>query len=161
MIKKIISIVMLAVMLCLCATGCGCSAGNSTNIVTVIDTDVDTNEVAAKSSEELMRKLETAINEQDIEAYNQLTTEKMRASTSDINVYFGMIKAFTLKTVAFESNQQEGASYEIPVHYYVNFSKDYPGTQYKTGINNMTDGFTIVKVNGVYKLDAITRYGTN
>ncbi len=152
MTKKIISIILMAVMLCVGVTSCGCSAEP-----TVIDSD----EVAARSSQELMEKLSAAINNQDINSYNQLTTDKMRASDSDINRYFGMITEFILKTVAFESNEQNGASYEIPVHYYVTFSKDYPGKQYKTGINNMTDGFTIVKVGDVYKLDAITRYGTN
>ena len=148
MTKKIISFVLLAVILCLCS----CSAGEQTVI--------DSYEVAAKSSEELMEKIEAAINNQDLNSFNQLTTDTLRASNSDVVRYFDKIKSFKVNTVAFESNEQNGASYEIPIHYYISFGKDYTGSQYKTGLNNMTDGFTIVKIGDNYKLDAITRYGS-
>ncbi len=149
--KKIISVLVVFVMLCLSLAGCGCEA--STPPVTV-----DSDAVAEEKINELMNKFSDALNNQDKEAYNSLTTDNMRASDNDINTHFDQVTEFILKTVAFDSKNQKNAKYNILVHYYVTFSRDYTGKQYKVGISNMSNTFTFVKEGDVYKIDSINYY---
>lgn len=151
MTKKIISAAMVLVMLCLCLAGCGCESKPQAN--------ADTDEVAKQKVEELMENFKNALNNNDADAYKNLTTETMRSSDNDINNYYDQIEEFILWEIAFNSKKQNGTTYEIPIHYYITFSKDYKGSQYKTGISNMTDIFIIVKDGDSYKLDNIRRLG--
>lgn len=150
MTRKLISAAMAVIMICICFAGCGCDQS--------VPTTIDSKEVASKSVDELLDGFATALKNQDKAAYDKLTTDKMKASNNDINKYFNDITDFILEEVAFDSGTQNGTTYEMLVHYYITFSKDYTGSWYKTGINNMTDRFVIVKVGDEYKVDDVIKF---
>ena len=153
MTKRIISAAVIIIMVCLCITGCGCQQS--------VPTTIDSDDVAKASVEQLMEDLTEAFNNGDKAAYTKLTTDRMRASDCDINKYFDNIREFIVKEIAFDTGRITPPTYEMLIHYYITFDKDYKGNMYKTGINNMTDRFVIVKEGEQYKLDNVIRFGSD
>lgn len=151
MMKKILILGLTAILLCAVLCSCGCEA----------ETTLDSIDVAKENITRLVQDYGAALKGSDVNAYNQLCTENMQIKTDDEKTnYFDKVENVIIQEISLDSVKQTGASYELLVHYYITFSQDYTGTDYKPGINNMTERFVIKKTGNAYKVDNILPFGS-
>lgn len=149
--KRILILGLTAVLLCMGLYGCGCNAET-------IPDDLDT---AKEKIIQLVNDFGNALKGNDVNAYNQLCTENMQIKTDgEKQNYFDKIENVLIQEISLDSLKQTNVTYEFLVHYYITFSQDYTGTDYKTGINNLTERFVVKKVGNVYKVDNILPFGS-